>query len=573
MRIRAGHHGMVFRQSFAAVFSILLTSGVAAQTAPNAGQLLQQQPKPPGTAPAEPQQIQPATPESPQGPQGPRILIKGFRIEGAVQVPASELQNVLKGAIGHKLTLNQLRALTYVITNYYVSKGYIARVILPPQEIKDGIVLIRVIEGKRGSIKIDQKGTRIDDARVKGFIDQWLPKGAPFNLPQLGEALSILNEQPGVKVKTSLAPGTEEAEINLDVLAIDQPLFSYGVGVNNEGSYATGRLQANGSIRLNNPTGHFDTASLLVNKSQGSNYVRADYGLAVGNRGLRLGVNASYLDYHLITSAFSVLDSKGTANTEGLSASYPLARRLGFNLSLTGNYNDQILVERTIAGETNNLRDRAFNLGLSGYTVTPRLGGGVLSFGANVVAGNSDERNATARATDTATRQAQGGFYKLTYNFGWLSGLPYGWNLNATLHGQFAGDNLDSAQQISLGGPYGVRAYPVGEATGDEGWLFNLDVSRSLGQALTGHLFYDAGGIRLNHSLWSTWNASNSGQPNNYTLSGVGAGMDWRIARSCLLTGSIASPLGSNPGADSNHHNVDGSGNSVRVWVALNAQF
>jgi outer membrane protein assembly factor BamA len=98
-------------------------------------------------------------------------------------------------------------------------------------------------------------------------------------------------------------------------------------------------------------------------------------------------------------------------------------------------------------------------------------------------------------------------------------------------------------------------------------------LSRNLAASLTGHLFYDAGTVMLNHSLWANWNAANPNLPNIYTLMGIGAGLDWRINAYCLLTASIANPLGNNPGADINHLNVDGYGNHARAWLAFNAGF
>ncbi|HEY6095501.1 MAG TPA: ShlB/FhaC/HecB family hemolysin secretion/activation protein [Gallionellaceae bacterium] len=557
------------------VISLLLIFSAAnatAQTAPNAGQLLQQQPKPPAVAPAKPATISPEAPEAAPTVQGPKVLVKGFRIKGAVLIPESELVAQLQPAIGKELTLDQLRATAMLLTAYYAEKGYLARAILPPQDIKDGIVEIQVIEGKRGNLNLNKEGERINAARAQDFIDRRLPEGAPMNFAQLGEALNILNEQPGVAAKADLKPGKNEGEIGLDVKVTEQPLITYSAGLNNHGSYGTGEIQANGSITLNNPTGHFDAASLLLNESQGSNYARVDYSAAAGDSGLRLGGYASYLDYHLIPSSFSALQPKGRASTAGLAASYPWARRTDFNLSLTSSYDDSTLVDSTVAGETSNRHVGAFNLGMNGYTISTRLGG-VASFGANFVSGNTDQLNATALATDNTTRQVQGSFNKIGYNFGWLSSLPHDWKLNATLRGQIAGKNLDTSQQLILGGPNGVRAYPVGEAAGDDGWLFNFDFGTQLGDQLTGHLFYDLGGITLNHTLWANWNAGNPALPNTYTLSGVGAGMDWRINPAFLFTASIATPLGTNPGEDANHHNVDGYGNQARAWLSLNARF
>lgn len=551
---------------------IALAGTAQAQTVPDAGQLLREQPKPPVVAPAKPLQIAPPAPTTAEPDRGPKVLVKGFRIQGALLIPEAELTAQLQAAIGKELSFSQLKGLADALTGYYAQRGYLARVIVPPQDVKDGIVILQVIEGKRGSLRIDNQGQRIDVARIQRMIDARLAAGSAMDLGALGEAMNILNEQPGVATTTSLAPGKGEAEIDLAVSAKEKPLLGYALGANNHGPKGTGSAQVSGSVTLANPSGNFDAASLLVNANQGSTFGRADYSLAAGDSGLRLGLNVSYLDYHVIQSDLSALNAHGTASTAGLTASYPLARRNDVNLSVTGGIDFKKLIDHTIAGEIGNRRVNVANLGLSGYTNGSFIGSGVTSFGATLSFGESDQRNAGALATDRTTRQTQGGFSKIGYNFGYLQGLGGDWSLNTTLRGQFAGNNLDSSERFSLGGPSGIRAYPVGEASGDDGWLASLIFTRKMSNNLATSLFLDAGGIRQNHTLWANWNAGNPRLDNTYQLAGLGLGLDWRVDPQIILSASIAGPLGNNPGRDAQGHDVDGK-HGTRGWLSLNAQF
>ena len=51
-------------------------------------------------------------------------------------------------------------------------------------------------------------------------------------------------------------------------------------------------------------------------------------------------------------------------------------------------------------------------------------------------------------------------------------------NLNFKTSGlaQFSNKNLDSSEQLSLGGITGVRAYPSGEASGDQGYKLTTEL-------------------------------------------------------------------------------------------------
>lgn len=554
--------------------TLALSLPLQAQTAPDAGSLLRQQPRPPAVTPAQPQQIVPAAPAAQQPDAGPRVLVQGFRIQGAVLISEAELAAQLQGVVGKELSLRQLKAVSAVLTAYYAQRGYLARVFVPPQDVKDGIVTLQVIEGRRGNVRVTPQGELIDADRVAGFIDYRLARGEAFDLVRLGEALNILNEQPGLEARATLAPGQGEAEIDLAVAATAKPVNTGFLGLNNHGSLATGEAQASAGLALHNTSGHFDTLSLLLNGSEGTSYGRVDYSQAVGHSGLRLGANASHLHYRIVQASLSALKSNGSAITTGLSASYPLARRTDLSLSLQANYDEKRLVDQTVAGETGNRRVSVTGLGLSGYVVGGSLlPDGITSFGLGYVAGESDQRNAAALASDEASRQVQGSFSKLSYNLGYLQPLAEAWRFNATLRGQIASKNLDSSERFSLGGPSGVRAYAIGEATGDEGWLLSLNLSRQLQEALSASVFVDTGSVKLNRNTWAGWNAGNPGLDNSYGLSAIGAGLDWRINAQALLSASVATAVGDNPARDASGNNIDGKDNRTRAWVSLNAQF
>jgi len=557
-----------------AAVSMSTVTEVLAQVAPDAGRLLQEQPKSPVFKPTPVPSLAPKAPPVVKAPTGPSFLLKGIRFSGATLVAEADLQSRISPFVGETINFAVLESLASQLTGDYLQRGYLARVVVPTQDVRDGIVEMKVIEGVRGDLRIDRQGQRVDTGRVAAFVDHHLPKGAPFSIFQLDSAISILNDQPGVQAQSSLQQGAKEAETDVAVLVVDKPLWSGSAGLNNHGSRASGEIQAQGSLALNNPTGNFDSASLLINASEGVSYGRAEYSLALGSSGLRVGVNASYLDYRLIQSNFAALDLKGEAKTYGIYASYPLQRTPMRSLYLTVGHDIKKLVDRSGALETGNREVATTSFGFSG-TQLHALGSlnTQTSFGASLNFGESDQRNAAALAADGATRGANGGFTKLAFNLGNQGEFNPSWSYVAALRGQFAGQNLDSSERISLGGPNGIRAYPGGEGLGDEGWLLNVNLRRSLGDAARVTLFYDAGGIRLNKTTWANWNAGNPGLENSYTLSGAGVSLDWLPKRNTALSVVLATPVGSNPGRDANGNNADGKNEGLRAWISLNAQF
>lgn len=556
------------RNSLLGFGAVVLSLQLCAQTAPDAGRLLREQPKPPAALPAKPAPP-PAEDAVPETDTGAKFQVKGFRIQGAVLVPAAELTALLNPLVGRALSLRQIQVAAAQLTAYYLGKGYLARVIVPPQDIQDGIVTLQVIEGKRGALAVRSTHAELDSARVQRFIEGRLQSGDAFDIRQLNTALTILNEQPGLKVSSSIKPGQQDGAIDLLINASAQPPMEANLGVNNHGSRGTGALQASGGVTLNNPTGNFDALVLTTNLSDGTEFGRADYTLAVGDRGWRLGINASTMRYHLTQDSFAALQGRGTANSLGLTASYPLARDTDFSLSLFASAEGKHLVDHTVAGETGNRKLTTAVVGLSGYG-TGQVG--VTSFGVNLVTGHSNQRNAGALAADLGRRDVQGSFTKLGFSLSQLLPLGADWRLSAALRGQFANANLDSSERMGLGGPSAIRAYPTGEASGDEAWLLNLNLSRQVSDSLIGTLFLDAGGVKVNRKLWAGWDLFSPNLRNRYDLAGLGVGLDWRISPWLLLNATVAAPLGNNPGQN-NGLNADGSAaNRARGWISLTAQ-
>lgn len=561
-------------QIFVAIAMIgSVAPGVFAQTAPDAGSLLRDQPKAPSIAPVKPIQIAPATPPAGDKETGPRIRVKGFLIQGALLVSEAELQAHLQPVIGREVSFSQLEILGSMITSYYRERGYLARAIFPPQDVKDGVIRLQIIEGKRGSLNIESKGERIDSARVQRFIDSRVGAGQAIDMTRLGEALNVINEQPGLEVRSRMSAGKTEGEVDLVISATEKPLVGINLGANNQGARGTGEYQGTIGLTLANPSGNLDAISLLSNNSQGTAFVRAEYGLAVGDSGLRLGISASDLRYRLTQASFAALQGNGTARTTGLTAGYPLARQNNWNLSLSGGIDDKVLIDHTVAGETGNRHVTVANLGFNGYR-TDLSSASVFSFGASLDAGNSDQRNAAALAADRTTRQVQGNFTRLSANAGYLRPVAADLSFNATLRGQFASKNLDSTERMSLGGPSSVRAYSGSDATGDEAWLMTFSLAKKVSDALAASIFLDTGVVTLNRRLWANWNAASPNLPNRYSLSGLGVGLDWRPSPAILVSASLAAPLGSNPGRDANNLNADGSPqHRVRGWLSVSAQF
>jgi hemolysin activation/secretion protein len=81
---------------------------------------------------------------------------------------------------------------------------------------------------------------------------------------------------------------------------------------------------------------------------------------------------------------------------------------------------------------------------------------------------------------------------------------------------QKAFQNLDSYNQISLGGVNGIRAYTTSDGVGDEGVQMSFDLTHQFNNALFAGVLYDVGVVKQNIK------AVGGVKPDPYSLSGAG---------------------------------------------------
>ncbi|NDA90786.1 MAG: hypothetical protein EBY20_07810, partial [Alphaproteobacteria bacterium] len=88
-------------------------------------------------------------------PNEQRLKVKKFNFEGNQVINNEELNTVTSALLLKEISLNELKNVVNLITDYYRKKGFLAVVTLPEQDITEGEVKIKIIESKVGQIKIN----------------------------------------------------------------------------------------------------------------------------------------------------------------------------------------------------------------------------------------------------------------------------------------------------------------------------------------------------------------------------------------------------------------------------------
>lgn len=527
---------------------------------------LASEPKTPGVAP---------TP-APAAEAGETIVtVSRFELAGVKLVSADDVQSVLHSFLARPLTLQDLQQSCEAIEKLYRGRGYLAYAVVPPQTVRDGVVTLAVTEAKLGQVLVDmpESLSRFGGDRAISYITQNNPAGASLNLNTLTHSLSVLNEVPGLSASSAMEPGANEGETNLRLVLKDNSGYNFTVEGNNNGSRSTGIAQSILQASWLNPSGMGDQASVNGIYSQGSHYTQGTYRLALLPNGLRAAVSASELNYKNIPG-FQTNGGYGQAQTLNASLSYPWLRTDESSATATmsverKSYRNYLLATDALSSSYNITN---INLGLNGSHSDSWMGGGYSSGQIGLVSGqlqlNSD--NPSNYGVYTPSR-----FMKLQFSGSRLQTLVPGQSkVLLSINGQLATENLNSAEQFYLGGPSGVRAYPMAQGAGSQGVQATLEYQVSLPHDMLGILFLDTGLVQQYVHTYSGWQGSTHAT-NTYSLTGTGFGVKWNY-RGVNLAATVAWALGDNPlyNQQGQALNADGTApGALRGWLTASYSF
>ena len=585
-----------------ATCSLLLTLSLAAQAQaqtppairPDAGSTLQQQGVQPSVIPRVAPQVLPQgfTPQPAlDALPSVSIAVKAFTFSGNTAFTAAELAPLVADLVGKTATLAELNAAAAKVRDYYRSRGYfLAQAYLPRQDVTTGSIEITVLEAYVGKVKATTKpGTRLKETFAQSVLDANLKPGAAITESVLERPLLILSDLPGVDVKSALGAGSSvgTADIEVDVANTPVPaegsflpltrasngFVTGGIDADNHGSTFTGAYRLGANVAINNATGYGDQISIrtqLALENTRTNLARVGWQIPIGYYGTQVGVSYTRLNYLLIKD-FAALRAEGDASIATAFISHPVVRSRNFNLNAQLGYDSKRLEDRVLSvGSTETRRLKNTRLSLAGDWRDSLAGGGLNTFNISLTSGKLSIDQAATAAADQALGGANtlGTFSKTNAEFLRLQTITDSISLLANINAQYASRNLSSAEKMSLGGPNGgtgVRAYPVGEASGDEGYVGTCEARYTnpawrIGSASTTvSAFYDHGGITISKNPLA-------GVNNKRNLQGAGFGLTLGKEGDFTLRASVAWRIG-------NDKPLSDADRAPRVWVQASKAF
>jgi hemolysin activation/secretion protein len=456
-----------------------------------------------------------------------------LRVTGSSTHSEAELVAVAGFKPGEELTFSDLRAKAQLIESFLKTQGYLlASAHLPVQTIRRGVVTLVVVEGKYEKILV--KNTSSLKNSVIDRLLQELKKGDVVAIPALERSLKLLADLPGTLIKSTLVPGETTGTSSLMVEVSPGKRVTGDVEYSNPGNEFTGKNKIGGTVNINNPLGLGDVLKLRVTTTlEGLNNSQISYEAQAGEA--RAGAELSALTYKI---DFEGLLLKGDANIASVYTSFPIIRSVDNNLYAKVSFNSKSF--SNLEGLGGNRKVQVLMASLSGDYRDSLGGGGLTKYSFDINAGALRSKTSSTLESDAK----EGGYAKLGFSIKRLQQITRGITASAAIRGQLASTNLDSSEQLAIGGAEGVRAISESRAFGDQGLVVNLEGVFELPRLeryLAGRLqiigFYDIGSITFRKN-------PQPGTVNSQTLSGLGLGFRWFTDTGYSLNVAYAKEIG-----------------------------
>lgn len=479
-----------------------------------------------------PVQPPPAPPAPAPGPEDALQFFVGridFEPRSELLKP-EELEALAAPYRGRTLRFSDLRELVAKINELYRARGIVtAQAVLPPQEIKDGVVLIRLVEGRVGRIRLEG-----NDSTRAGYVTDRLKlkPGMLMDLPVLERDLLRFNRSNDAQLAAELRPGEAFGQTDVAVAVHEPKRNDLRAFADNAGSEPTGENRFGVSYLRRSLMGRRDDLSLSLVRASGHEGYYGYYGFPVGVLGTRVTLGLFEDRTEIKEGPAAGLGISGRASAQSVSLRHPAWVRPAYAVDALLSYTRRE-TKNDISGVT--LSESELEAWSAGAELQWALARSSWLASAQYVSGNDSEVSLADR---------QYALWRGTLRLSQAIGSS--WNLYSGLYWQLTSDELlPSSEQFYLGGESSVRGFGPAVLGGDQGYALNIELHRALdllrAEALrtSGFLFFDYGKVRPFRPAGSVATTD--------SLSSAGGGFNFAWGKSFSGRLVLAFPVGDAP--------------------------
>jgi hemolysin activation/secretion protein len=405
-----------------------------------------------------------------------KVQVRKIKVTGNTVISAEELSTVSAPYENRELTSEDLETLRRELTMYYVKRGYInSGAIIPDQDVVEGVVTFRIIEGRLDHIEVTGN---------KWFRSSYLEKrvalgsGPPLNVLSLQERLLLLQQDPHIeRINAELRPGVNAGESILDVAVAEKTPYHGWLRFNNYQSPTVGGERGQGELTHQNLLGYGDALDISYGRSDGIDpEVEATYTLPFTVYDTTLDLEYRRNDFSVVEQPFQDLDVESESEIYGVGVRQPCYRSLNQEL-------DGVLTFERLWNQTYLLGEKfSFSLGPeNGESVVTALRFG-LEWTYRTPVQVWALRSRFSWGLDALDSTINNSSYPDSRFFCWLGQFQWARRMQL-LHMQLifradlqlSRDPLLPLEQIAVGGRYSVRGYRENQMVRDNGFITSLE--------------------------------------------------------------------------------------------------
>jgi hemolysin activation/secretion protein len=474
-----------------------------------------------------------------KGDTRPLFVLKSISVEGAHSIPSTELAEAAAPYLGKRVSQADLATIAEAMGERYRAAGYhLSRAIVPPQDIKNGRVRFRIVEGSITDIIVE--GYNASRYGVRAILEPILNEH-PSRLMTLERYLLLVNERPGTRVAdTALTEiGNGSGRFKLTVQVENWRVYS-AAGIANWSPPSVGPLQAYSSTAFNSYLLPGDTLginlSTIPDTPKELLFGQIFYDAPIGFEGARLGGSASYGEIQPGDARKKVNTRQYVEGFELHASVVPLLTRAQ-QFRLIASFGVSNNTERDSLGT--NYDDRVRTVGLAADYQLRNNNGGWVDLTAGIRQGLNIFGASQQSDILISTPGASPDFTKFEGAFTGYQKFSGPWSLKLSAAAQFASGPLLLTQQFYIGGALFGRGYDSGEVSADNGIAgaaevrFDGSLSNKWVTSYQLYAFLDGG---------AAWNTG-SNLANSTSLSSTGGGIRLFFADNLQADVGVGFPL------------------------------
>lgn len=367
------------------------------------------------------------------------------------------------------------------------------------------MITIAIIEGNYGEFKLNNNSL-VKDSIVQGMLDDAKSDNIVAT-STLERAMLIINDTPGAVVtQADVMPGSVVGTSDFAITTQASKAYDGYMIVDNTGSRYTGKNRLMAGVNFNSLAGIGDKLSLsgLVSNGADLKNGRIAYSAPLMSNGLRGEMSYSKTTYSLVEE-YAALDAVGDSATLDATLTYPIIRTRLENLNVYLNIaNKELKDEVKSLSNITKKNAKVVNVGLEynkNYLAFGLDSQSIIKTGFTY--GKLSFDDSAKELADKNGANTNGNYSKVTLDLVHNISLNSKVSLDSSLRMQYAlaNKNLDGSEDFSIGGSNGVKVYPDGELSAENGYLFNIEAKYKLPNidALSSQvgIFYDRGRVYM----------------------------------------------------------------------------